>query len=315
VDFLTLCRTPALAVQVTIQPVDRLKVDAAILFSDILVLPEAMGMELVFMEGRGGPRFPHPLRSRSDIEKLTVPDPSSSLSYVLDALRMTRRELNGRVPLIGFAGAPWTLAAYMLEGRGTADFRHAKRMLYENPLDLHILLDKISRSTALYLRAAVEAGAQVIQLFDTWGGILGRDEFHEFSLRYIRQIIEALEDLAVPVIVYCRDAGRSLEDLAESGAHGVGLDWRVDLAAARLKVGAAVALQGNLDPLLLLARPERIDRAVQKLLLEFGPAAGHIFNLGHGILPDTPVENAAACVEAVRKHSAAIRRQPTPRWT
>ncbi len=303
VDFLTLCKTPDLAAEVSIQPVDIIGVDACIIFSDILVVPEAMGMKLFIEEGTGGPRFEQPIRTHEDIAKLAVPDPNRKLKFVMDALRLTRKQLNGRVPLIGFAGSPWTLATYMVEGKGSKNFRAIKELIYTDPKEAHTLLDKLARSVAAYLSAQIEAGAQAVQLFDTWGGILPPDEFKEFSLRYIEQVLKLLRRNGAPAIVFCKDCGHSLESIADSGCDVVGLDWSVDIAKARMMIGSYVALQGNLDPVLLYAPPERIQEGVKKLLQKFGSGSGHIVNLGHGILPDIPVEHAKAFVQAVKEES------------
>lgn len=302
VNFLTLCKTPDLAAEVTIQPVEIIGVDAAIIFSDILVVPEAMGMELIVEEGKGGPRFPTPLRSVSAIENLPVPDPSDKLKYVLDAIRLTKKRLEGRVPLIGFSGSPWTLATYMVEGKGSKDFREIKKMIFTSPKDGHKLLDKLARSVASYLSAQIEAGADAIQIFDTWGGILSQEDFEEFSLRYITQVISTLKS-RIPVIVFCKDCGHSLEKIAATGAQVVGLDWTTDIGKARQLIGSTVALQGNLDPTMLFSTPERIETGVKDILAKFGKGNGHIFNLGHGVLTETPVENVKAFVEAVKKYS------------
>ena len=307
-DFLTLCKTPELAAEVSIQPVELIDVDACIIFSDILVVPEAMGMELVVEEGKGGPRFPHPLRSRPDIDRLKVPDPNRELKYVMDALRLTRKHLNNRVPLIGFAGSPWTLATYMVEGKGSKNFRHIKELVYNNPKDAHALLEKLARTVAAYINAQIEAGAQAIQIFDTWGGILPQEEFREFSLRSIEQVIQLLRRNNVPVILFCKDCGHSLEAIADLRPDVVSLDWTVDIGKARDMVGSYVSLQGNLDPALLYASPEKIRSAVQKILEKYGKGSGHIFNLGHGILPDVPVEHAKAFVQAVKSESPKYHR-------
>jgi len=307
-DFLTLCKTPELAAEVSIQPVELIDVDACIIFSDILVVPEAMGMELIVEEGKGGPRFPYPLRSRSEIDALKVPDPNRELRYVMDALRLTRKQLNGRVPLIGFAGSPWTLATYMVEGKGSKTFRHIKELVYNNPKDAHALLEKLARAVAAYLNAQIEAGAQAIQIFDTWGGILPQEEFREFSLRSIGLVLQLLRRNNVPVILFCKDCGHSLEAIADLRPDVVGLDWTVDIGRARDMVGSYVALQGNMDPSLLYASPERIRTAVQKILEKYGKGSGHIFNLGHGIHPDVPVEHAKAFVQAVKSESPKYHR-------
>jgi uroporphyrinogen decarboxylase len=303
VDFLTLCKTPELASEVSIQPVDILGVDACIIFSDILVVPEAMGMKLFIEENKGGPRFENPLRSRTDIDRLSVPDPSRELKYVMDALRITKKNLNNRVPLIGFSGSPWTLATYMVEGKGSKNFRAIKELIYTNPKDAHALLDKLARTIAAYLSAKIEAGAQAVQIFDTWGGILPPDEFKEFSLQYIEQVLKLLKRNNAPTIVFCKDCGQSLESIADVGCDVIGLDWTVDIEKARMMVGSYVALQGNLDPTLLYAPPERIRAGVKKVLEKFGKGPGHIFNLGHGILPDIPVDHARALVQAVKEES------------
>jgi uroporphyrinogen decarboxylase len=307
-DFLTLCKTPELTAEVSIQPVDILGVDACIIFSDILVLPEAMGMELVIEEGKGGPRFPHPLRSRAEIDKLSVPDPVRHLRFVLDALQLVRKGLSGRVPLIGFSGSPWTLASYMVEGTGTKNFRHIKELIYTDPKDAHALLDKLARAAAAYLNAQIKSGAQAVQIFDTWGGILPQEEFREFSLRYIQQVLQLLRRDGAPVIVFCKDCGHSLEAIADSGPDVVGLDWTVDIGRAREMVGSYVTLQGNLDPSLLYAPPDRIRAGVKRILEKFGKGPGHIFNLGHGIAPDVPVEHAKALVQAVKEESPRYHR-------
>ena len=304
-DFLTLCKTPELAAEVTLQPVDIIGVDAAIIFSDILVVPEAMGMELIVEEGKGGPRFPSPVRTPHDISRLCLPDPNDKLKFVMDALRLTRTQLNGKVPLIGFSGSPWTLAAYMVEGHGSKDFRHVKELIYRNPKNAHLLLDKISNVVARYLSAQIEAGAQAVQIFDTWGGILAQDAFEEFSLRYIAQVISEVKTNGAPVIVFCKDCGHSLRQIAACGCHAVGLDWTIDIGEARTLIGNTAALQGNLDPTILYADPEVIREEVKKILAKYGNGPGHIFNLGHGILPDIPVEHVKEFVRAVKEESAA----------
>ncbi len=303
VDFLTLCKTPELAAEVSIQPVDIIGVDACIIFSDILVVPEAMGMKLFIDEGKGGPRFENPIHARADINKLAIPDPNRELRYVMDAIRLARKNLNNRVPLIGFAGSPWTLATYMVEGKGSKNFRAIKELIYSNPKDAHVLLDKLARTVAAYLSAKIEAGAQALQIFDTRGGILPPDEFKEFSLRYIEQVLKLLKHKGAPTIVFCKDCGHSIEAIADTGCDVVGLDWSIDIAKARMMVGSYTALQGNLDPAMLYARPERIREGVKKILEKFGKGSGHIFNLGHGILPDTPIEHAKVLVQAVKEES------------
>jgi uroporphyrinogen decarboxylase len=308
VDFLTLCKTPDLAAEVSIQPVDIIGVDACIIFSDILVVPEAMGMKLFVEEGKGGPRFETPIRTRAEINKLAIPDPNRKLKYIMDALRLTRKNLNNRVPLIGFAGSPWTLATYMVEGKGSKNFRSMKELIYSNPKDAHALLDKLARTVAAYLSAKIEAGAQAVQIFDTWGGILPPDEFKEFSLRYIEQVLNLLNRNGAPTIIFCKDCGHSVEAIADTGCDVVGLDWSIDIAKARMMVGSYAALQGNLDPTMLYAPPDRIREGVKKILEKFGRGSGHIFNLGHGILPDIPVEHAKAFVQAVKEESIQYHR-------
>ncbi|MBM4169170.1 MAG: uroporphyrinogen decarboxylase [Ignavibacteria bacterium] len=307
-DFLTLCKTPELAAEVSIQPVDLVGVDACIIFSDILVVPEAMGMELIVEEGKGGPRFPNPIRNRAQIEVLHRPDPNSDLKYVMEAVSLTRRNLQNRVPLIGFSGSPWTLATYMVEGRGSKNFRHVKELIYSHPSEAHLLLSKLAAAVGDYLNAKISAGVQTVQIFDTWGGILPPDAFLEFSLRYIREVVERVRPSGVPIIVFCKDCDHSLEEIAQSGADTVGLDWTIDIGVARSLIGKKVSLQGNLDPSLLYASPERIREAVVSILEKYGRGPGHIFNLGHGILPDIPPDHARAFVQAVKEESPRFHR-------
>jgi uroporphyrinogen decarboxylase len=304
-DFLTMCKTPELAAEVTVQPVDIIGVDAAIIFSDILVIPEAMGMFLEMVESRG-PHFPHPVRTRDAIEALPIVDPEKSLRYVTDALSMTRRHLAGRVPLIGFSGSPWTLAAYMIEGSGSREFRCAKQMMLDDPETLKVLLGKLARSVRLYLEAQLAAGADAVQIFDTWGGILTPDQYRMFSLDFIADIVAKLDRHGAPVIVFSKGANHSLREIAATGADVVGLDWTVDIADARHMIGDQTALQGNLDPAALYASPERIRREVHSILKKFGRNNGHVFNLGHGIFPDVPVEHAKAFIRAVKEESPAF---------
>lgn len=302
-DFLTLCKTPDLAAEVTIQPVDEIGVDAAIIFSDILVVPEAMGMALEVKEGKGGPRFPSPVRTVADIDKLCDEDPCSSLQFVFDAIRTTRKRLKDKVPLIGFSGSPWTLATYMVEGQSSRDFKVIKNLMYSDPASAHRLLEKLTKAVSAYLSEQIKAGAQLIQIFDTWGGILAPDEFREFSLQYIRRIVSLIERTDQPVIVFCKDCGYAADAIAQTGAQVVGLDWKTDIGDIRHRIGDRVALQGNLDPMILLSTPERIVRGVKSILQKYGKGPGHIFNLGHGILPDTPVDNVKAFVLAVKEIS------------
>jgi len=304
-DFLTLCRTPELAAEVTVQPVEQLDVDAAILFSDILVVPEAMGLTLRIEEGVG-PHLEHPVRTAADVARLVIPDPQEALNYILEAIRATQERLRGRVPLIGFAGAPWTLFAYMVEGSGMGDFRHARVLLREAPTIAHALLEKIAGAVARFLQAQIEAGVHAVQLFDTWAGLLDPDSFLEFSLAYVRRVIEAVRAATprcVPILLFSRGTAAWIEALAETGADVLSVDWTCDLARARRQTGDRVALQGNLDPIALLASPEVVVREARKVLARFGPGSGHIFNLGHGVLPETPVENVRRLVDTVKRES------------
>lgn len=305
-DFLTLCQTPELACEVTLQPLNRFDLDAAILFSDILTIPDAMGCGLYFSEGEG-PKFTNPVRTQSDIEKLPVPDPSQELQYVLAATWLIRQELDGRVPLIGFSGSPWTLATYMVEGGPSKEFSIIKKMMMAEPLLLHKLLDKLADSVILYLNAQIEAGAQAVQIFDTWGGILGPRTYEEFSLRYMQKIVEGLtkerEGRIVPVIVFTKGAGLWLEKIAGIGCHCVGLDWSIEMGDAKKRIGSKVALQGNLDPACLYANPEKIREEVGHVLNSFGKGNGHVFNLGHGISQHINPDNVKVLVDAVHELS------------
>jgi uroporphyrinogen decarboxylase len=297
-------RTPELAAEVTIQPVDLVGVDAAILFSDILVIPEAMGMALEMEESKG-PRFPEPIRSREQVEALRIADPDRHLRYVTDAIQLAQRVLHGRVPLIGFSGAPWTLAAYMVEGGGSKTFRHIKQMMLDDPDTLQLLLDKITKSVRLYLEAQAAAGADALQIFDTWAGVLTPDHFRKFSLDPIENIVSGVHRGPVPLIVFCKGVQYALRELATIGAEVLGLDWTVDLAEAKAVVGESVALQGNLDPSYLYASPERIRQEVRSILRKYGRGPGHVFNLGHGILPDVSPDHARAMVRAVHEESVS----------
>lgn len=301
-DFLTLCRTPELASEVTIQPVDIIGVDAAIIFSDIMVVPEAMGMNLELIESRG-PVLEDPIRSAAQADALVIPDPVDKLRYMLDAITLTRKNLGGRVPLIGFAGAPWTLFSYMVEGEGSKNFRNAKAMLFSEPLLAHRMLEKITTAVAEFLAAQIEAGADAVQIFDSWGGNLAPGMFAEFSANYMTNIVERLHRYDVPVIVFALRCSQSLDILAGTGCDVLGIDWHISMAKAKHAVGAKVALQGNLDPAMLYAPPERIREGVREVLQGFGPGPGHIFNLGHGILPDVPVEHVKALVRFVKEES------------
>jgi uroporphyrinogen decarboxylase len=305
-SFLALCKTPSLAAEVTLQPLERFPLDAAILFSDILTIPDAMGLGLYFEEGEG-PRFERPLRDETSIANLAAPDPSKSLRYVTDAIGEVRRTLAGKVPLIGFSGSPYTLACYMVEGRASDDWRNVKLMLHERPELLHRLLETNTRAVAALLNAQIEAGVNVVMIFDTWGGSLSAASYREFSLEYIQRVLSQLKRgsgaARVPVIVFTKGGAPWLERIAATGCDCVGLDWSVDLGDARRRIGAGAALQGNLDPAVLLASPEVVRREVQKALESFGNGAGHVFNLGHGVPQLTPPENVAALVAAVRELS------------
>ena len=307
-DFLTMVKTPELAAEVTIQPVDLVGVDAAILFSDILVIPEAMGMHLVMEEARG-PRFTTPLRSREQVEALPVVDPERDLRYVTDAASLVKRTLAGRVPLIGFSGAPWTLAAYMVEGGGSKNFSVIKKMMLDEPETLLALLEKLSVSVRLYLEAQIAAGVDAVQIFDTWGGILAPDHFRKFSLDWIADIVARMRRENVPVIVFSKGIHGTLKELSTIGADVIGIDWTVDIGEARELVGDRVALQGNLDPAYLYASPEKIRNEVRSILRKYGNGPGHIFNLGHGILPDVPPDHARAMVRAVADESPVFHKR------
>ncbi|MDX8410627.1 MAG: uroporphyrinogen decarboxylase [Mariprofundaceae bacterium] len=304
--FLDLCKNPELACEVTLQPIDILDADAAILFSDILVVPEAMGMKLTFGEGEG-PRFPQPVVTRADVEKLPVPDPEVELDYVMGAVRTIRKGLNGRVPLIGFSGSPWTLATYMVEGGGSKTFSKVKAMAFNEPETMHLLLEKLADSVAAYLNAQIANGAQAVQIFDTWGGILTTRDYKEFSLDYMQRIVAQLtrenEGRRVPVILYSKGGMGWLEAMADTGCDVLGLDWSIDIDEAKDRVGDRVALQGNMDPAMLYANPARIREEVKDILARFGHGNGHVFNLGHGITPDVKPEHAIEFFKAVREES------------
>jgi len=305
-SFLALCKTPALAAEVTLQPLERFPLDAAILFSDILTIPDAMGLGLYFAEGEG-PRFERPLRDETSIAKLSVPDPGETLRYVTDAIVEVRRALAGRVPLIGFSGSPYTLACYMVEGQASDDWRNVKLMLYQRPELLHRILQTNARAVAALLNAQIEAGVNVLMIFDTWGGSLSAAAYREFSLEYIQRVLSQLKRGAgaerVPVIVFTKGGAPWLERIAATGCDCVGLDWTVDLGDARRRIGAGAALQGNIDPAVLLASPEAVRREVRNALESFGSGSGHVFNLGHGVPQFTPPENVAALVAAVHELS------------
>ena len=307
-SFMQLCTNPDLACEVTLQPLERYELDAAILFSDILTIPDAMGLGLSFATGEG-PQFARPITCRADVDKIGVPDPEGELKYVMDAVRTIRRELNGRVPLIGFSGSPWTLATYMVEGGSSKTFSKIKAMMYNDPASLHALLDKLAQSVTSYLNAQIAAGAQAVQIFDTWGGALSTPAFKEFSLRYMQQITAGLtreaDGRTVTVILFTKGGGQWIEQIAASGADCVGLDWTVELGDIRSRLQDRVSLQGNMDPGVLYARPEVIDAEVARVLASFGQhstTSGHVFNLGHGIHPEINPDHVKAFIDAVHVH-------------
>ncbi|HJW80798.1 MAG TPA: uroporphyrinogen decarboxylase [Acidiferrobacterales bacterium] len=306
-SFMQLCTTPELACEVTLQPLKRFALDAAILFSDILTIPDAMGLGLYFADGEG-PQFKNPVRTAADVKKLAVPDPEDKLRYVMDAVRLIRRELDGKVPLIGFAGSPWTLATYMIEGGSSKDFALIKKMLYDQPALLHELLATTARAVTVYLNAQIAAGAQAVMVFDTWGGALSPRDYREFSLRYMREIVAGLTHEAdgrkVPVILFTKGGGQWLEAMADTGCDALGVDWTTDLKDARARVGSRVALQGNMDPSVLYASPDRIRAEVEAVLASYGSGSGHVFNLGHGIHTGINPDHVAALVDAVHNASS-----------
>jgi uroporphyrinogen decarboxylase len=307
--FLEMCTNPEIACEITLQPVNRFPLDAAILFSDILTIPHAMNLGLEFEAGEG-PKFEHPVRTPADIDRLVVPDPGRELKYVIDAVALVRRELRGRVPLIGFAGSPWTVATYMVEGGGSKTFGQIKRMMYESPRELHRLLDLLAKATILYLNAQIAAGAQAVMLFDTWGGVLTPAQYEEFSLHHMAQVIDALtrkqEGRRVPSIVFTKGGGAWLPEIAAIGCDAVGVDWTTDLKQAREAVAGRVALQGNLDPSALFAPPETLRAETLRVLESYGAGPGHVFNLGHGITPDVHPERVALLVETVRAYDPSV---------
>jgi len=304
-DFIAMYKTPEVAAQVTLQPVDILKVDAAILFSDILVIPEAMGMELIFTEGRG-PQFTAPIRQQEQLSDLKPVDAETDLKFVLDAIRIIRQQLEGKVPLIGFSGAPWTLATYMIEGGGSKNFRHAKEWRFSNTRALSALLEKITEAVINYCQAQIRAGAQAIQLFDSWAGILDEAGFIEFALPYVQEIIRTIRVPGVPIIYFAKGAAMWLEHLKASGADVIALDWTVRLSKARKILGEGIAIQGNLDPIALYSKPGVIRKLVREMLTDLGDIRGYVGNLGHGILPDIPVEHAREFIIAIKEESAAM---------
>ena len=307
-DFMTMCQTPELACEVTLQPLRRFELDAAIIFSDILTIPDAMGLALYFEAGEG-PKFEKTISSLVDIEQLPIPDPELSLKYVMDAIRLTKQELAGKVPLIGFSGSPWTLATYMIEGGSSKAFTKIKKMLYCEPKALHLLLEKLANSVALYLNAQIDAGAQAIMIFDTWGGVLSHQSYREFSLHYMQLILSQLKrgkksnniTSYVPVTLFTKGGGLWLDTICKSGSDAIGVDWTVDLNLIAQK--GNIAIQGNLDPSILYANKETIESQVESVLTDFGHYNGHIFNLGHGIHQDTPIEHVQYLVNAVHQQS------------
>ncbi|MCI3952896.1 MAG: hemE [Burkholderiales bacterium] len=305
-SFLQLCKNPDLCTEVTLQPLARFNLDAAIVFSDILTIPDAMGLGLYFVEGEG-PKFAHALRDEAQIRKLAIPDPDRDLRYVMDAIAQVRRALANETPLIGFSGSPFTLACYMVEGGGSTDFRMIKSMLYGRPDLLHQLLDVNCRAVVAYLNAQIEAGAQAVMIFDTWGGMLSTEAYREFSLAYLQRVVDAIvrsrEGAAVPNIVFTKSGGLWLEDIAAIGCDAVGIDWTIEAGAARKRVRDRVALQGNLDPAVLFAEPDVIREHARRVLVSYGEGSGHIFNLGHGISQFTNPEHVTALVDAVHELS------------
>ena len=310
-SFMNLCRTPDLACEVSLQPLRRFRLDAAIIFSDILTIPDAMGLGLYFSEGEG-PRFEKPIVSSEDIHNLPRPEIGESLSYVMDAISLVRRELDGLVPLIGFSGSPWTLATYMVEGGSSKSFNRIKRLIFDDPALAHVLLGKLADSVTDYLNLQIRSGAQAVQVFDTWGGILSPDCFREFSLRYLQRIVSGLirehEGARIPVILFCKGSNAHLEAQADTGCDALGIDWTITLAEARARVGQRVALQGNLDPAVLLASPGVIAKEASRVLESFGHGSGHVFNLGHGITPDVDPEHLQALIDAVAQRSPSLHR-------
>jgi uroporphyrinogen decarboxylase len=309
-NFLNLCKTPSLATEVTLQPLARFELDAAILFSDILTIPDAMGLGLYFAEGEG-PKFERPLREEWEIRDLTAPDPTNELRYVIDAVAEIRRALGNSVPLIGFSGSPYTLACYMVEGGASEDFRTIKTMLYTRPDLLHHILEVNAKAVMDYLNAQIEAGAQAVMIFDTWGGTLAHAEYLEFSLAYMQRIVSGLirerDGMRVPSIVFTKGCSNWLDEISNIGCDAMGLDWSVDIGRARERIGDRVALQGNLDPMVLFGDERAIRGQTRKILSQFGARNGHVFNLGHGISQFTPPENVAMLVDEVHQYSRRMR--------
>ena len=307
-DFLTLCKTPELCCEVTMQPLKRFDLDAAIIFSDILTIPDAMGLGLSLQE-KTGPVFSRPIKSFNEIKALPIPDPEQDLGYVMDAIRLSKKALNNKVPLIGFAGSPWTLAAYMVEGAGSRNFTKIKKLAYSNTEATHMLLTKLTESVTLYLEAQISAGADAIMIFDSWGGILSTDAYQIFSLNYMRLIIQKLAKYKIPTILFTKGGGLWLKSIAETKCTAVGLDWTTDISVAKNLIGDKVALQGNLDPAIMLTTPEIIAEEAKKILDRFGRGSGHVFNLGHGITPEVPPENVEMLVSTVHSYSESFHGQ------
>lgn len=303
-SFMDLCKNPELACEVTLQPLERFDLDAAILFSDILTVPDAMGLGLYFSEGEG-PRFERPVQTKAAIEALAIPDPEVELRYVMDAVRTIRAALNGRVPLIGFSGSPWTLATYMVEGSSSKEFARVKGMMYSEPATLHLLLDKLASSVTTYLNAQIAAGAQAVMIFDTWGGSLTPSTYREFSLAYMQRIVEGLtrqyDGQTIPVILFTKGGAQWLESMADTGCDGLGLDWTINIGEAYQRVGQRVALQGNMDPCVLYATPEAIRAQVKQIISDFAQPTGHVFNLGHGIHQHINPDHVKVLVDAVHE--------------
>lgn len=301
-DFMSLCKNAELACEVTMQPLRRFDLDAAILFSDILTIPDAMGLGLYFEAGEG-PKFSNPIKSAADVKALAIPDPTAELQYVMNAVGLIRKTLDGKVPLIGFSGSPWTLASYMVEGGGTKDFGKVKGMMFSDPKSMHMMLDKTAQSVSSYLNAQIEAGAQAVMIFDTWGGVLSHEKYKEFSLQYMQQIVDSLTRTAdgqtVPVTLFTKNGGQWLGDMATTGCDALGVDWTTDLSTAKKLTQGKVALQGNLDPSVLYADDDTIKSEVKKVLTSYGDGPGHVFNLGHGIHQHINPERVKTLVDAV----------------
>jgi len=304
--FMNLCKTPELACQVTLQPIDRFPLDAAILFSDILTIPDAMGLGLEFLEGEG-PHFSKPVRTEEDIVQLPTLDPEQELGYVMDAVRLIKKELHDRVPLIGFSGSPWTIGSYMVEGSGSKSFSNVKKMAFNTPELMHRLLQHLAHSVSDYLLAQMAAGVDVVMIFDTWGGMLSTPDYHAFSLVYMQQVVRKIRENTafshIPMVLFTKNGGMWLESIALTGCDAVGLDWTIDIGSARERIGDKVALQGNLDPAMLYASPQKIEAAVADILNRFGSHYGHVFNLGHGIEPGIDPEHVSVLVDAVHRLS------------